>query len=46
MLTGKHVKEEIASGKIRDIIEGCIRLDVNERFSSEKLLEELRDYSG
>lgn len=41
MLTGKFPKEEKASGKVWDIIEKCINLNADDRYSAEELLETL-----
>ena len=41
MLTGKFPKEEKAFGKVWDIIEKCINLNADDRYSAEELLEAL-----
>ena len=45
MLTGKYPKEQMADGRLRDIIERCVSLDAKDRFTAEELivkLDELR----
>ena len=53
MITGHFPKEEKASGKIWDVIERCISLDADKRYSAVELAEALErlqqcrgDYSG
>ena len=46
MLTGKLPKEQKASGRIWDIIERCIRLDAEKRYTAEELIEELEGING
>jgi len=41
MVTGKMPKEEKAPGPIWDIVERCIRLEADERYTDEELLEAL-----
>ncbi len=38
MITGQFPKERKAAGKVWEIIEGCISLDADERYTSEELL--------
>ena len=41
MLTGKYPKEQRASGRLWDIIERCIRLEAEERYTAGELIERL-----
>ena len=41
MLTGKFPKEQKASGKVWDIIERCIRLDADQRYTAKELIKAL-----
>ncbi len=41
MLTGKFPKEQKASGRIWDIIERCIRLEADQRYTAKELIEAL-----
>ena len=41
MLTGKFPKEQKASGKIWDIIERCIRLEADQRYTAKELIKAL-----
>lgn len=41
MLTGTFPKEKKASGKIWDVIERCIRLDADQRFTAREVIEAL-----
>lgn len=43
MLTGKFPKEEKAPGKAWDIIEKCINLNADDRYSAEKLSDALEE---
>ena len=42
MLTGRFPKEERANGRMWDIIERCISLDAQNRYSADEFLQELR----
>lgn len=44
LVTGKLPKEEKAGGSLWSIIERCIRLNVEERFSDQELIVALDDY--
>lgn len=46
MLTGKLPKEKPAQGKLWDIIERCISLDADTRYSADELIERLDNYLG
>ena len=46
MLTGKLPKEEKAAGKIWKIIEKCIRLNPEERYSDDELITVLGQELG
>ena len=41
MLTGKYPKEQRASGRLWEIIERCIRLEAEERYTAGELIERL-----
>jgi hypothetical protein len=43
MITGKIPKEEKADGTIWNIIERCISLDADNRFTAEELIKEFDD---
>lgn len=44
LITGKLPKEEKASGDVWSIIERCIRLNPEERFSDDELIQVLNEY--
>ena len=46
MLTGRFPKEQRAPGKIWDIIERCIRLNAEERYTTTELINELDKLDG
>ena len=46
MLTGKIPKEERASGSIWNVIDRCIRLNAEERYTAAELIEELEKING
>ncbi len=41
MLTGRYPKEQRAAGRIWEIIERCIRLEAEERYTAEELIKKL-----
>jgi len=43
MITGKFPKEERAEGPVWPVIEKCISLNPDERYTAEELLDELKD---
>ena len=46
MLTGKIPKEERVSGSIWNVIDRCIRLNAEERYTAAELIEELEKING
>ena len=46
MITGRFPKEERATGVIWEVIQRCIRLNPEERYSDDELINTLTDYLG
>lgn len=46
MITGKLPKEEKAAGDIWNVIEKCISLNPEDRYSDDELIAVLNDYLG